>query len=128
MAVTPTADLPAAWRDHAVRLRPFAPSAAHAFDVAAAQLERSLTEADETLLTLGEAARASGYSSDHLGRLVRAGRIPNAGRRYAPRIRRRDLPRRARAAVADAAQAVYDAGADARKLVSRRKGGPNGLA
>jgi hypothetical protein len=76
MAVTPTADLPAAWRDHAVRLRPFAPSAAHAFDVAAAQLERSLTEADETLLTLGEAARASGYSSDHLGRLVRAGRIP----------------------------------------------------
>jgi hypothetical protein len=128
MAVTPTADLPAAWRDHAARLRPFAPSAAHAFDVAAAQLERALTEADETLLTLGEAARASGYSSDHLGRLVRAGRIPNAGRPYAPRIRRRDLPRRARAAVADGAQAAYDAGADARKLVSRRKGGPHGLA
>ncbi len=47
------------------------------------------------LLTLTEAARESGYSADHLGRLVKAGAIPNSGRTNAPRIRRKDLPRKA---------------------------------
>ncbi len=93
-----------------------------------ADLEALLAAARDVPLTLHEAAQESGYSGDHLGRLVRAGRIPNAGRPYAPRIRRRDLPRRARAAVADGTRVSYDAGADARKLVSRRKGGPHGLA
>jgi hypothetical protein len=93
-----------------------------------ADLEALLAAARDVPLTLQEAARESGYSADHLGRLVRQGKIPNAGRPSAPRIRRRDLPRRARAAVADVARAAYDAGADARKLVSRRKGGTHGLA
>ncbi len=53
-------------------------------------------EASE-LLNLQEAARESGYSADHLGRLVREGRISNAGRPNAPRIRRADLPRKASA-------------------------------
>ena len=39
-----------------------------------------------------EAARESGYSSEHLGKLLRRGTIPNAGRKNAPRIRRRHLP------------------------------------
>jgi len=43
-------------------------------------------------LTLEEAAEKSGYSADHLGRLVREGKIPNAGRSGAPRIARRNLP------------------------------------
>jgi hypothetical protein len=46
------------------------------------------------LLTVAEAARRSGYSADHLGRLVRLGSIPNAGRINAPRIRVSDLPRK----------------------------------
>jgi len=50
---------------------------------------------EDTLLTLREAARESGYSPDHLGRLVRDGAIPNAGRPRSPRIRRKDLPRKA---------------------------------
>ena len=56
---------------------------------------RSIQEemAAETL-SLREAAIESGYSPDHLGRLVRTGSIPNAGRRNAPRIRRTDLPRK----------------------------------
>jgi hypothetical protein len=45
-------------------------------------------------LTLSEAAAESGYSVDHLSRLLRSNRLPNAGRRYSPRIRRGDLPRR----------------------------------
>jgi hypothetical protein len=49
----------------------------------------------ETVLNLPEAAAESGYSADYLGRLVREGKIPNAGRPNAPRIRRRDLPRKA---------------------------------
>ena len=44
------------------------------------------------VLTLGEAASRSGYSEGHLGRLVRQGEIPNAGRPNAPRIRASDLP------------------------------------
>ena len=43
-------------------------------------------------LTLEEAARESGYTPDHLGRLLRSGAIPNAGRKNAPRILRRHLP------------------------------------
>jgi hypothetical protein len=54
------------------------------------------SEANETL-TLREAARESGYSSDHLGRLVRSGVITNAGRANAPRVRRSDLPSKASA-------------------------------
>lgn len=46
-------------------------------------------------LNLSNAARESGYSPDYLGRLVREGRIPNAGRPNAPKIRRSDLPRKA---------------------------------
>jgi hypothetical protein len=46
-------------------------------------------------LTLTEAAHRSGYSREHLGRLVATGTIPNAGRPNAPRIRVADLPRKA---------------------------------
>jgi hypothetical protein len=49
----------------------------------------------EEAVTLAQAARESGYSTDYLGLLIRQGRIPNVGRPHAPRIRRRDLPRKA---------------------------------
>ena len=58
------------------------------------RLEEEVREGQETPLTLPEAAALSGYSTDHLGRLVREGKIPNAGRPNAPRIRRQDLPRK----------------------------------
>jgi len=45
-------------------------------------------------VSLVDAAAESGYSADHLGRLVRAGTIPTAGLPNAPRIRRCDLPSR----------------------------------
>ncbi len=46
-------------------------------------------------MNLTQAAEESGYSDDHLGRLVKDGTIPNAGRPGAPLIRRGLLPRKA---------------------------------
>ena len=43
-------------------------------------------------LTLREAAMLSGYTVDHLQRLVSAGQLENIGRKGRPRVRRGDLP------------------------------------
>ena len=42
-------------------------------------------------LSLTEAAQETGYSPKQVGRWVRSGQIENAGTRFAPRVRRRDL-------------------------------------
>ena len=90
--------LPAAWRRQAKALRRYGSEPpAIALERCATELETTLVERDETTLSLVEAARESGYSADHLGRLVRDGRIPNAGRPGAPRIARVHLPRKASA-------------------------------
>ena len=59
------------------------------------QLEAVLGRQHSEILTLREAARESGYSADHLGRMIREGAIPNAGRPGAPKIRRSAVPRKA---------------------------------
>lgn len=82
------------WRSRAKDLEVYAPSASRAFETAALELEQAIREADLEPLKLREAARESGYDEDHLGELVREGKIPNAGRKNAPRILRRDLPRK----------------------------------
>ena len=88
--------LPADWRKQAKALRRYGgETPAVALDRCADDLEATLRERDETTLSLVEAARESGYSADHLGRLVRDGKIPNAGRPGAPRIARTHLPRKA---------------------------------
>jgi len=68
----------------------------HALVVGAESCDAMLAELGAALeaLSLPQAASESGYSADHLAREVRVGRIPNAGRRGAPRIRRGDLPRK----------------------------------
>ena len=89
-------NLPADWRKQAKALRRYGgETPAVALDRCADDLEATLVERDETTYSLVEAARESGYSADHLGRLVRDGKIPNAGRPGAPRIARRHLPRKA---------------------------------
>ncbi len=79
-------------------------------------------------LSLTEAAARSGYSAPHLGRLLRAGKIPNAGRPGAPRMRVADLPTRPRATLAGQPPKAYDPATDARSLMSRRKGGAHGTS
>lgn len=93
-----------------------------ALEQAAAELEDALHSATAHVVTLEQAATVSGYTADHLARLLRTGRIPNAGRRNAPRIRVGDLPSKQRS-VARATSGTYDPDADARSLMSRR-GGP----
>lgn len=83
------------WRQKAELFRQHGHEAtARAYELCSTELEEALTAGENELLDLQEAARESGYSADYLGRLVRAGRIRNAGRRNAPRIRRGDLPKR----------------------------------
>jgi hypothetical protein len=84
-----------AWRTRAEELRPYTAPTAAAFERAAAELEETLTSYLMEPLTLAQAEAESGYSRDHLARKVRNGALSNAGRRRAPRILRRDLPRKA---------------------------------
>ena len=89
-------DLPADWRNQAKALRRYGGEIpAVALERCADDLDATIRERDETTLTLTEAGRESGYTREHLGRLVRDGKIPNAGRPNAPRIARRHLPRKA---------------------------------
>jgi hypothetical protein len=108
------ARLPAEWRTRADELEPFAAPAAVAFRRAADELESALREAADTELTLTEAARESGYSDRRLRELIADGSIPQAGRKHAPRLRRGDLPKKAKAKDAGAG---YDARADAAALL-----------
>lgn len=86
-------------------------------------LERlQTTNADETF-NLTEAAELSGYSADHLGKLVREGTIPNAGRPGAPRIRRGDLPKRARALRKSLERGRLSPTEIARAVVTQQQGG-----
>src|SRR5688572_19968649 len=54
-------------------------------------LEAATASSDETM-NLTQAAALSGYSADHLGRMVRDGTLQNHGKRGSPRVRRSELP------------------------------------
>jgi hypothetical protein len=106
------ADYPSAWRARAAELERYAPAAAEAFRAAAGELEQALREQADELLTLSEASEASGYSTRRLRELLHDGVVPQAGRKNAPRLRRGDLPKKAKAKAAG----TYDAAADAAAL------------
>ena len=99
---------------------------ARAIEWTVEQFERALMDRADERLSLAQASERSGYSQDHLARLIREGRIPNAGRRGSPRIRAGDLPvrpashhREHELVVSDRSR-VYDPVADARAIGSRR--------
>ena len=88
---------------------------------AAERVEAALAGAQGQLLSLAEAARRSGYSQEHLARLVRAGRIPDLrppGSKGRVRIRAADLPTRPGPA--------HTPAADVHELASRLFGGREG--
>lgn len=88
---------------------------AKVLDEVIADLTRVLASESDTVLTLEAASRRSGYSKDHLSRLIREGVIANAGRRGAPRIRLGDLPQRA-PTLGSRRESGYNPIADARAL------------
>ena len=113
-------------RDELRRLRALVDGATLC-DELLAELEGLADDAANQLLSLHRAAAESGYSADHLGRLIREGKISNAGRLNSPRIRRGDLPIKVAHAVASEAERSYDPDTDARSLVSRlQHGGAHG--
>ena len=88
-------DLVSEWRAAAKLFREHEQAAsAVAYEKCADALEEVLAHENETPLTLPEAAAESGYSADHLSRRVREGKIANAGKTNAPRIAKKDLPRK----------------------------------
>lgn len=93
ISVAAPADLPDAWREAAANLRRFgAESQARTLETCADELLEALRLTRDELLSLQRAAEESGYSVDHLGRLIRDGKLPNAGRPSKPLIRRSQLP------------------------------------
>ncbi len=85
--------LPAQWLRRAQFLDDYGdPNSARLWQLAAAELDEALRTHGEQTLTLVEAAEVSGYTADHIGSLVRRGKIANYGRPNAPRVRRADLP------------------------------------
>lgn len=94
---------------------------ARALEWAAARLDAALHEFSSQQLTLAQAARESGYSPEHLGRFVRLGRIPNAGRPHAPRIRRADIPHKPGVLRPAPITLMVDRTQIARSVVSRKR-------
>lgn len=113
------------WRNTALSLSAYgADSHAAALNRCAKELEEALTEADDATVNLTQAAELSGYSADHLGKLVREGKIPNAGRENAPRIRVGDVPKKATAVVplrVASADNQFSARRIAESVTTRRK-------
>lgn len=88
------APLIARWRRCAAALQRYGPEAAAVLEDVADELEAfDCQHAGETL-TLLQASVASGYSRDHISRMISEKRIKNVGRKGKPLVRRSDLPRK----------------------------------
>lgn len=115
------------WRSEAGRLRQLeAAGQAAAFEQLASELEATLSTWDTSSLTIREAAEHSGYTEDHLRRLVRRGHIPNAGRKNSPRIYRSDLPLKPRSKDGSGHPQDIDYREQIARSVADSKGGSDG--
>lgn len=111
--------LPAQWRELGEQLASVGAIAdpKKLLELCAQQLEQGLAAAENEILTLAQAAEESGMHPDTLRHLIDDGKIPQAGRKGAPRIRRGDLPRKPGKTAASA----YDPHADAMRLLGDRR-------
>ena len=95
-ALIPIARLPQQFRGNARAAQRLAGSeaAAHVWEAAAVEVEQRLREAFVEPLTLEAAALESGYTRNHLRRILRDKKLPNSGTDADPRILRMHLPRK----------------------------------
>ena len=113
------------WTDLATTLRQFGPQGQGALCLQVlADLEEYWRGEDDARLTLAEAAATSGYSADHLRRLVRDNRLSaqRVGRRLF--FRGGDLPKKP-VPIDTQPDGPYDPIADARQVADRRNRGGN---
>jgi hypothetical protein len=96
------ADLVTRWREQAAEYERDGQPGARLLSRVAEELEAAMAENAEAVVGLNDGARLCGYSADHLGRLVRGGKIQNHGTRNRPRVRVGDLPRKRLTASAEA--------------------------
>jgi hypothetical protein len=128
MVSTELRQLADSWRAEAGRLRQLeAIGQAAAFEQLANELETTVATWEDSSLTIREASESSGYSEDHLRRLVRRGHIPSAGRKNSPRISRRNLPVKPHAEDGSGGQPSVDFRKQiARSVADSAKGGSDG--
>lgn len=80
------------FREEASRLRQWgAADQAATLEAVARRLEERLAEWLDEPLTPQEAAAETGFKAETIAKRIASGKLPNAGRRYRPRVRRRDL-------------------------------------
>ena len=97
MRPLPLDSLIATWREQATRYSEDGVTiAARVLERVSRELEATWIEEHWKSLTIDQAAEETGYSASRLYELVATGKIENAGKKGAPRIRRCDLPRRPR--------------------------------
>jgi hypothetical protein len=113
-----TPDLPDLWRREAgLYRRDGVDSLARMAERHAAELDAALRAGGEALLSAREAAEVSGYSADHLHRLVKVGRLTDYGRAHAPRYRSADLPLKPGRLLPGQGPAPNSGGATARQVL-----------
>ena len=118
------ADLPPRWSGRAAEMRFLGQEPIAALiEAMLGEFETELAADASEALTIAQAAAESGYSKEHLRRLVREEQIPSAGKPNAPLIRRADVPikpgRLASKRDAKTPSNGYDVDEDARDIAKR---------
>lgn len=84
------------WREDVATLRRYgAVTHAQIVEMCAFELHSAVTEWELEQLTLAQSVEESGYGYSALQKMVASGELENVGSKGAPRIRRRDLPKKA---------------------------------
>ncbi len=118
------ADLPAAFKEIAALARECAADerAAAIWERAAEMAEQSLRQSGLERLTLQQAEQESGYSRDHLRRLIDEGTIPDASATDGSKaILRKDLPKKPGHGVAAVRPPVASSRVQAARAVAGRE-------
>lgn len=112
-------DLALRWDAHASLIARYgAESCAVTLRRCAIELSEAIARGGDAIVNLTTASEMTAYSSDHLGKLVREGKLKNYGGKNRPRVRVAELPRKP-ARVAAGISNPYSAVTDARHLRSR---------